>query len=85
MATRVGHIAYGFGHDTKGRGRLHPTHGASKGDGDQLRLVFVFREDDGQPEAISGSQEEAVESIFEILLVGLGWPEFRICVAKEPE
>jgi hypothetical protein len=50
-----------------------------------LRLVFVFREDDGQPEAISGSQEEAVESIFEILLVGLGWPEFRICVAKEPE
>ena len=83
--TGVCHVAYGFGHDTKGWGRLYPTHGASKGDGDQLRLVFVFREDDGQPEAISGPQEEAVESIFEVLLVGLRRPAFWVCVAQEPE
>jgi hypothetical protein len=44
----AGKVAYSFGHDAEGGGRLDPSHGAGHWDGNKLRFPFELGEDHGK-------------------------------------
>jgi hypothetical protein len=81
----VGYIADRFGHGGEGGWRLDPAHGAGEWDGHELFLPFVFREDDGQSEALGRGEAHLVEPVFEILLAAFGWPVSGVSMAREPQ
>ena len=53
---------------------MDPAHGTRHGYGYKLGLTLVLREDQSKPRAISGLQEHAVETIFDVMLAGLYRP-----------
>ena len=78
---RVAEVGDRFGHCAeRGRG-LDPTHRARHGDGYELSLSFVPRQDDSQSGAIMGIQEHAVEAVFDVELAQVNRAVLRVCVA----
>ena len=64
---------------------MDPTHGAGEWDGDELRFAFKLGEDYGEAQAVQGLEEESVEAVLEVLLVGLRGAEFWVGMSDQPE
>ena len=67
----VGKLADGLRHGAERGRQLHPSHGASHGDPDELGFITVLGEDHSQSQAVKGLEEEVVESILAVLLAGV--------------
>jgi hypothetical protein len=61
LEASIGFYSYRFGHAAeRGRGRC-PAHCGGHGDGHELLLTFVERQDDGELGAVTCFEEHAVE------------------------
>jgi hypothetical protein len=81
----IGNIRYRFRHGAEGGWRLRPSHGARHGYGDQLGLTFVPWKDDGEARAVLGVEEQAVESVLDVVLGEESRAELGIRVPDAPE
>jgi hypothetical protein len=75
----------GLGHGAKRGGRLHPSHGACHGDGNELLFSLVAGHDDGQAGAVIRAQEHAVVSVLDVVLAQMHRPVGGIRVTDVAE
>jgi hypothetical protein len=81
----VGQIAYSFGHDAKGWRGQDSAHGADERNGNELGFTFVVWKDQSKVQAIHSSEEESVETVLKVLLVGLWGSKSGIGMLDEPD
>ena len=77
----VGNISHCFKHGTEGWRRLHPAHSAGHRDCHTGLFVGVTREDNGQMETVSCSEEHVVEPIFDVVFSQVHWATVGMCMS----
>ena len=71
-------VTHCHGHGAEGWGQLHPAHRARHGDVNELRLTQALWQCDAESQAVPCSEEELVESIFDIVFAGSHWAKFWV-------